>query len=77
MLIFFEKDEVILDVFRGRRKEKHAKDTLTDSEHPFEAVQKKTSSVNTEPVKIGFAYYLVAALVISLSLAALPNLFLR
>ena len=38
---------------------------------------KKTSSVNTEPVKIGFAYYLVAALVISLSLAALPNLFLR
>ena len=40
-------------------------------------VQKKTSSVNTEPVKIGFAYYLVAALVISLSLAALPNLFLR
>ena len=41
VLIFFDKDEVILDVFRGRRKEKHAKDTLTDSEHPFEAVPQK------------------------------------
>ena len=38
MIIFFEKDEVILDVFRGRRNKNGAKDALTDSEHPFEAV---------------------------------------
>lgn len=37
-MIFAEKDEVILAVLRERRSKKRAKDALTDSEHPCEAL---------------------------------------
>ena len=37
-MIFAKKDEVILAVLRERRSKKRAKDALTDSEHPCEAL---------------------------------------
>ena len=47
-MIFAKKDKVILAVLRGRRNIKRAKDTLTDSEHPCEALHKNDEAKSAQ-----------------------------
>ena len=49
-MIFAKKDKVILAVLRGRRNIKRAKDTLTDSEHPCEALHKNDEAKSAQNI---------------------------